>query len=362
MTPRICAICRLPETYPGLSLDEHSICSQCRCPPAAVKPYAGTEALNARITSVLGQSRNVRRPYDAAVAFSGGRDSTYLLYYAKRVLGLNVLAITLTHRFMPHETSRSIEHICGVLGVDLHVIENHALNQCSTQCVQAWGRKPEAAALVTFCTGCRYSIKRLIPEFCKKQGIPLLLTGNTRMEQMTYRQDLLSINPQHPTTLNKAAGYLRSLLQNPGLTGNTRCACIQAYEFSFPTVRKLFPNRHVAVLAPFRDYVEVSGDELNAALLEIGWRHDACFKSEWRADCYINILRQYFYQKMLGFNDLDVYYADLLRSHKIDLETVMNRHAAENQFDETFIAELLRTCYDLDLQSILAKMPIRQPQ
>lgn len=360
MTQKLCTVCRLPATYPGISFDEHGVCNICRRVPTPEKPYLGIDALKKQISSILAQPQYAKRPYDAAVAFSGGRDSSYLLYYAKRVLGLNVLAVTLTHSFMPDETVDAIEHICHTLAVDLHMIKNEALDQCSTQCVQAWAHKPEAASLVTFCTGCRYGIKRLIPDFCKKAGIPLLLVGNTRMEQMSYRQDLLSVNQQHPTTLNKAAGYLRSIMRNPGMLGTPRCACIQAYEFVYPLARKVIRNKHVTVLAPFRDYEEVSDSQLAHTLDEIGWRHNPVFKSKWRADCYVNIIRQYFYQKLLGFNDLDVHYADLLRAGEIDLQTAADRRAAENQFDEALIAELLDTCYHLDLADILAKLPSQE--
>ena len=41
---------------------------------------------------------------DAVVAFSGGRDSTYLVNYVKNVLGLSVLAVSLNHDFIPEET------------------------------------------------------------------------------------------------------------------------------------------------------------------------------------------------------------------------------------------------------------------
>ena len=360
MTQKQCTVCRLPEAYPGISFDEQGVCSVCRRTIAPEKPYLGLDALKKRIAAVLSAPQYAKRPYDAAIAFSGGRDSSYLLYYAKQVLGLKVLAITLSHTFMPDETFESIENICRTLNVDLHVIKNEALDQYSTQCVQAWARKPEAATLVTFCTGCRYGIKRLIPSFCKEVGIPLLLVGNTRMEQMSYRQDLLSIDQRYPTMPNKAVGYLRSILQNPGILGTPRCACVQAYEFAYPLARKVIKNKHVTVLAPFLDYEEVSEEHLTNTLHEIGWRHNACFKSEWRADCYVNILRQYFYQKILGFSDLDVHYADLLRAGEIDLPTAIGRRAAENQFDKTLIADLLKTYYQLDLQEILAKLPAKQ--
>ncbi len=351
-----CTVCHLPETYPGITFDAQGVCNLCKATHTAA-PYRGMDALRKRVAQIVSTNKGADRKYDAAVAFSGGRDSTYLLYFAKEVLGLSVLAVTLTHDFMPKETLDSIERICQSLGVDLQVIPNAALDQCSTHCVQAWARKPDASTLVSFCTGCRYGIKRLIPAYCKEQGIPLLLVGNTRMEQMSYRQDLLSIDQSHPTSLNKMVGYLRNIAKNPAMLASPRCACVQVYEFGYPLARKIIKNKHVTVLAPFRDYLEVTDEERTHTLEMLNWQHNANFKSEWRADCYVNIIRQYFYQKILGFNDLDVQYADLLRSGKIDLPAALEKLEHDNHFDQQFIHDILQKHYALDLDEVLARLP-----
>jgi len=337
-TLKRCTRCQLPQTYPGITFDAQGVCNLCRTVRQDT-PYLGLEALREKTAHIL--AGKASRRYDAAVAFSGGRDSTYLLHFAKEVLGLNVLAVSLYHRFMPEETSRTIREICATLGVDLHIIPNPALDECSTRCVKAWARKPEAASLVTFCTGCRYGIKRLIPEYCRQEGIPLLLVGNTRMEQMSYRQDLMSVNRRKPSTVNKAIGYLHTLARNPGLLGSPKCACVQAYEFGYPLARKLIRNRQVTVLAPFRDYVFVPDKERTALLSQLNWQHNPRFQAEWRADCYVNLLRQYFYQKLLGFNDLDVQYAELLRTGDITLPQALSRLSADKCSDDAAIAEIL---------------------
>lgn len=356
MRKRRCVICNLPDTYPGISFDECDICSVCSQDGGQTTAYSGMAALKERIRKILSQPRYADRPYDAAVAFSGGRDSTYLLHFAKNELGLNILAVTLLHRFMPQETIDAAERICHELHIDHRVITNQALNDYGAMCVKAWAERPEAASLVTFCTGCRYGIKRMIPSFCKEHGIPLLLVGNTRMEQMSYRQDLLSADPAHPTALNKVRGYLGCIARNPALLGNARCACVQAYEFSYPLIRKLIRNRQVTVLAPFRDYVEIPEEVLTTALRTLGWSRDSCFSSDWRADCYVSILRQYFYQRLLGFNDLDVHYADLIRTQRIDHHAAMIKLAAEKEYDDILISDLLEYYYGVKLEVLQGKL------
>ena len=105
-TLKRCTRCQLPQTYPGITFDAQGVCNLCRTERQDT-PYLGLEALREKTAHILAGSKASRR-YDAAVAFSGGRDSTYLLHFAKEVLGLNVLAVSLDHRFMPEETSRTI--------------------------------------------------------------------------------------------------------------------------------------------------------------------------------------------------------------------------------------------------------------
>ena len=119
-----CARCTLSETYPGMRFDSSGVCSL--CPPdgqtVRVVPL-GTDALRSALASYTRQSD---QQYDCIVGFSGGRNSTYALYYAVRVLGLRVLAYTVDNGFMPAETRDNVTRAVSTLGVE-HVLEAHHL-------------------------------------------------------------------------------------------------------------------------------------------------------------------------------------------------------------------------------------------
>ena len=208
-----CKKCNLPDNYPNISFNNDGICNFC-LQSSDNYHYKGLDALKADIEKVLSLSDSNRK-YDCAVGVSGGRDSSYLLYYAKEVLKLNVLAVSMDHDFITPMARQNIKKITTELCVDLHYINNDILNKESRRCVRQWAKKPDAAMCLTFCTGCRYGINRLIPQYVQKLGIPLLLTGHVPIEaKMTYRVALLCDNNKINTS-NKLYGYGKRLLRNP---------------------------------------------------------------------------------------------------------------------------------------------------
>lgn len=61
------------------------------------------------LTNHIAMAKEKRRTYDAVVPLSGGKDSTYVLYLAKKVYGLNVLAYTFDNGFLTPMALRNIK-------------------------------------------------------------------------------------------------------------------------------------------------------------------------------------------------------------------------------------------------------------
>ena len=344
-----CTKCNLPDSYPGLTFNDKGECNFCQNYTNADDTYLGEDKLREKVNEILSRPENKNREYDAVVAYSGGRDSTYLIHFLKNTLKLNVLALSLTHDFIPNETNDSKYRICKELGVDLKCIENDVLNTYSRKLVRAWSKDVNAPMLITFCTGCRYGIKKIIPDYCRKHNIPLLFVGDNRMENMTYRQDLLSSNSQNPSTLNKIKGYAGHVLKNPKLISSPGCLAMQGYEFVLP---KLKQKEYPIIIAPMRDYFYVPEDKLIETICSLGWFHDQRFESTWRSDCYVNILRQYYYKRILGFSDQDVHYALLIREGKLNKQEGIEAIKKEGSMNTDLIKEILENYYNLDFDDI----------
>ncbi|MBQ8201421.1 MAG: hypothetical protein IJZ74_06610 [Clostridia bacterium] len=356
---RRCVRCHLPVSYPGIRFDGQGVCSLCTAEPGPEKEYKGLDALKERVQGILSAPGAKDRPYDAAVAFSGGRDSTYLLYFLKNVLQLNVLAVTLSHDFLPEHTRQNIQRIAQDLGVDLQMIPNETLNDCSRRCVRTWAHRPSAPMLLTFCTGCRYGLVKQIPDYCRKQGIPILFMGYTRMEKMDYRRKLLSSDPEWTGLVSRLTAYLGQAAANPRMLTSLKCTMVHGLEYFYFYRSKKIEDTDLAVpvtISPFADYVYVPEETLLSALESLGWQCDEAFGSTWRSDCYVNMLRQYYYDRMIGFNDLDVTFAAKVRQGLLPLDEALKRLEKEKQVSREQLVQVLQTLYGLDFDEIERKI------
>ena len=87
---------------PGLEFDENGLCPMCQTAEQTKNLKSVVPVKN-----TFGRSKKSR--FDVAVFYTGGKDSTYLLYYLSKVLSLRVLALTWEIPYMSESAAKSIE-------------------------------------------------------------------------------------------------------------------------------------------------------------------------------------------------------------------------------------------------------------
>ncbi|HQE83966.1 MAG TPA: hypothetical protein PLM14_13270 [Candidatus Hydrogenedentes bacterium] len=93
---KICSKCVLPATFPGISFDEHGVCSVCRAHEERWRNWdAGLSSKRKVLEQLCADAKRKKRPFDVLVPLSGGKDSMYVLYLAVKEFGLKPLAYTL---------------------------------------------------------------------------------------------------------------------------------------------------------------------------------------------------------------------------------------------------------------------------
>jgi len=88
---------------PGLEFDDKGLCPMCQT-TEKVKNFKSIVPLLDEIP------RSKKSRFDIALFYTGGKDSTYMLYYLSKVKGLRVLALTWEIPFISESAAKSIEN------------------------------------------------------------------------------------------------------------------------------------------------------------------------------------------------------------------------------------------------------------
>lgn len=99
---RFCTCCCANDfILPGMEFDEEGRCPMCQT-------QEETKALKSVLPVVDDIPRSETSRFDVALFYTGGKDSTFLLYYLSKVRGLRVLALTWEIPFLSESAKKSI--------------------------------------------------------------------------------------------------------------------------------------------------------------------------------------------------------------------------------------------------------------
>jgi DNA-directed RNA polymerase subunit RPC12/RpoP len=114
-----CARCALPQTYPGTKFNQNNHCNYC----IYYDLYKEREKiiklqLKDKFKKLIKKVQREEHRYHCIVAYSGGKDSTFLLQYLKEKFRLKILAHTLDNGFISARALENIKKITRALKID----------------------------------------------------------------------------------------------------------------------------------------------------------------------------------------------------------------------------------------------------
>lgn len=117
-----CTRCVMDARDPDISFDASGVCNYCREyferePFVVHHGQEGKRRLNQIVSKI--KSEGVGRDYDCIIGVSGGVDSTYVAYWAKK-LGLRPLAVHFDNGWNSELAVKNIENILNKLNIDLY--------------------------------------------------------------------------------------------------------------------------------------------------------------------------------------------------------------------------------------------------
>lgn len=186
-----CGRCLLSDTIPSVKIDSEGLCNFC-------SDHAFTEPCTAdeeeQFTALLHEHRHKR--YQAVLAYSGGKDSTFTLKLLKEKYDLSILALTFDNGFLSDTCFKNIQTVTDALGVESVIVKYPASKMIKAfKCIEdgkAFPRQSlERASAI--CNLCIMFIKNLIYYEAIIRDIPIICFGWTP-GQIRTNKPLIKLN------------------------------------------------------------------------------------------------------------------------------------------------------------------------
>ena len=325
---KICNVCVLPETFPGIHFDESGTCNFCRERDAEKAGVSIKAEYRARFEAVLDDVRGTGS-HDVLVCYSGGKDSTQTVSVLRKDYGLNVLAVSIDNGFVSEQARKNIRNVVEQLGVDhmflkpRHDVMAGIFRRCAVDDVFAPKALEKASSICTACMGVvKYSTLRLAME----QGIPLIAYGWSP-GQAPVSSSIIRNNA-------RMVQYMQRSVYDP------------LYRIAGDDIRPYFlEERHFRGDLQFPVYVhplaflDYNEDAIYENIRKLGWEPPRDVDAN-STNCLLNSLGNAVHRERLGFHPYAWELANLVREGYLDRETALAR------LNETENPEILRVVKD----------------
>jgi N-acetyl sugar amidotransferase len=308
-----CTNCLLPETHETISFDARGVCSVCQnreYRDERINWNSRREALDLLLAKIRNTS-----DYDCIIPFSGGKDSTFTLFYAVRELSLKPLVVSFDHGFYRPNMIANRNRVVETLGVDMLTFKPNWLlvRELMLQSLLEKG---------DFCWHCHTGIFSYPMWIAIEKQIPLLLWGEPSSEYASYysyEEDEEVDENRFNQIVNLGITAL-DMKMRMGREFNER----DFKPYTYPP-RKILREANVKSVA-LGSYIPWNPREQSKIIsAELGWNGDEVegvppeFNYE-KIECYMQGVRDYIKYRKRGYSRVSHLMALELRKGAIDQE------------------------------------------
>ena len=296
-----CIKCGLPETYETIEFDESGLCNIC------IGHQFKTQKIDwkkrkKQFDKIIEENRG-KYEYDCIVPFSGGKDSTFTLYYLIKEYGIKPLVVQFNHGFMRPTLLKNNERTFKTLGVDV-ISFTPSWNIVKKVMLEALIRKGD------FCWHCHTGIFSYPMHIAIKYKTPLVLWGEPSTEYTAYydyRDDEIEqvdeLRFNRYINLGITADDMRGMIKNESEDIDPR----DFAPYTYPSLRELKKLRYQSVcLGSFIPWDTKMQSKL--IMEKLGWEGDrvegmppGLYDYE-KIECYMQGVRDYIKYLKRGYS------------------------------------------------------------
>ncbi len=201
-----CISCIIPETFPGVKINSAGVCSICTRFKEQKGIIPSLEKLRNKLNGIIDRNKGGNPKYDTLIAYSGGKDSTFLIYTLKVKYNLNILAFTFDNGFISEHTFSNIKSVLNKLDVD-HIIFKPRYGLI-TKIFAASANSPiYPVSLLKFgssvCISCIRMVNNLSLKTAIEKNIPMVMLGNSPGQLIQSENELIYQDNKIPYELKK---------------------------------------------------------------------------------------------------------------------------------------------------------------
>ncbi|MDB5268062.1 MAG: N-acetyl sugar amidotransferase [Hymenobacter sp.] len=310
-------------TAPGITFDAAGTCSFCDVHDRMEKSFplgeAGRETVRQQADEMRRAGRN--RRYDCVLGVSGGRDSTYTLWYCVTQLKLRPLAVHFNDGFGNPVAGENMVRTCQRLGVELRTITSDWRESKDLKIAFLKASVPDMEE------GTDLGIATALYGVAAKEGIRHLVIGQSFRTEGIAPLSWNFLDGRYLRAVHKQFGTVplrRWQPADPGFNLGIKEMFYYAFVRRIKTVTLLY---HL-------DYVRTEVDEL--LVRELAWKNPGAHYFD---DLYQSVI---YYLNRVKFNiDRRLFnYSALIRSGQMSREYALERISHINSIEDETVIQL----------------------
>ena len=265
---RRCGNCLLPETYETIEIEkDNSSCNMCRT--TKFKETGVDWAKRKLMLDVVIEKHRGKYDYDCIVPFSGGKDSTFTLYYLLKEYKIKPLVVRFNHGFMRSNHEKNVERTLKKLGADF-LDFTPDWQVVKRLMFESFNRKTD------FCWHCHTGIYSYPLQVALKYNVPLILWGEPLAEMSayyTYEDNMIEWEDENKFNIYRNLGItaddMHGMINSPENPIDKR----SLFPYTYPNLESLKAINYYSVcLGSFIPWDYKKQTEL--IMKELGWSGD----------------------------------------------------------------------------------------